>query len=82
MKFELLWSLLSEVVFHLFTPLVFYEDHNKFFTKIIVFPRTKFEQLPKGSFEEIYSPANISTLFQRCLLADATSRRGTTSNQR
>ena len=27
-------------------------------------------------------PANISTLFQRCLLVDATSRRGTTSNQR
>ena len=28
------------------------------------------------------NPANISTLFQRCLLVDATSRRGTTSNQR
>ena len=27
-------------------------------------------------------PANISTLFQRCLLVDATSRRGTMSNQR
>ena len=27
-------------------------------------------------------PANISTLFQRCLLVDMTSRRGTTSNQR
>ena len=27
-------------------------------------------------------PANISTLFQRCLLVYATSRRGTTSNQR
>ena len=26
-------------------------------------------------------PANISTLFQRCLLVDATSRRGTMSNQ-
>ena len=26
-------------------------------------------------------PANISTLFQRCLLVDVTSRRGTTSNQ-
>ena len=26
--------------------------------------------------------ANISTLFQRFLLADTTSRRGTTSNQR
>ena len=25
---------------------------------------------------------NISTLFQRCLLVDTTSRRGTTSNQR
>ena len=29
-----------------------------------------------------YFPANISTLFQRCILVDATSRRGTTSNQR
>ena len=27
-------------------------------------------------------PANISTLFQRCLLVDMTSRRRTTSNQR
>ena len=27
-------------------------------------------------------PANISTLFQCCLLVDTTSRRGTTSNQR
>ena len=27
-------------------------------------------------------PANTSTLFQRCLLVDATSRRGATSNQR
>ena len=27
-------------------------------------------------------PANISTLFQRCLLVDTTSRRGATSNQR
>ena len=29
-----------------------------------------------------YSPANISTLFQRCLLVDAKSPSGTTSNQR
>ena len=28
-----------------------------------------------------YHPANISTLFQRCLLVDATSRRGATSTQ-
>ena len=28
------------------------------------------------------TPANISTLFQRFLLVDATSRRGTMSNQR
>ena len=27
------------------------------------------------------NPANIETLFQRCLLVDATSRRGTASNQ-
>ena len=29
-----------------------------------------------------FYPANISALVQRCLLVDATSRRGTTSNQR
>ena len=37
--------------------------------------------LPKELFLNIY-PVNISTLFQRCLLVDTTSRRGTTSNQR
>ena len=37
--------------------------------------------LPKELFLNIYL-ANISTLFQRCLLDDTTSRRGTTSNQR
>ena len=31
---------------------------------------------------ERLNPANISTLFQLCLLVDTTLRRGTTSNQR
>ena len=31
---------------------------------------------------EVCIPANISTLFQRCLLVDMTSRRETPSNQR
>ena len=57
MKFEVILSLVSEIMVHFFTPplQVFYEVHNKFFTKIIFFPQTKFEQLFKGSFEEIYS---------------------------
>ena len=32
--------------------------------------------------DQILFPANISMLFQRCLLVDTTLRRGTTSNQR
>ena len=34
------------------------------------------------SWKKLSNPANISTLFQRCLWVDVTKRCGTTSNQR
>ena len=46
-----------------------------FFSEFCEFSKNTF-------FKEHLYPANTSTLFQRCLLVDTTSRRGAKSNQR
>ena len=53
-------------------------------TSFPLFSAHKFYLIRNGNFRLWVNalPANISTLFQRCLLVDMTSRRRTTSNQR
>ena len=72
-------TLLKKRLWHRHFPVNFVK-----FLRTHVFHRTPLVAAsdPISKTSAFFYPANISTLFQRCLLVDATSRRGTISNQR